>query len=103
MLPGKGISIIFINYLGFKRNRLSWNNSFIGVFACKQSEYIMKCECYDKENVNEHKILSRYYGIVLLSAKTFYVLQWFYKASISVLCWYYYCSLSISVALHWEI
>lgn len=77
--------------------------SLVFLHANNQAEYIMKCECYDKENVNEHKILSRCYGIVLLSAKTFYVLQWFYKANISVLCWYYYCSLSISVALHWEI
>lgn len=43
--------------------------------AHNQTEYIIKCECYDEENVNEHKILSRCYGIVLLSAKTFYVLQ----------------------------
>lgn len=49
--------------------------SLVFLHANNQAEYIMKCECYDKENVNEHKILSRCYGIVLLSAKTFYVLQ----------------------------
>lgn len=40
-------------------------DSLVFLHANNQTEYIIKCECHDEENVNEHKILSRCYGIVL--------------------------------------